>query len=178
MNEELNRPHPHLIVTAGIVVSSYEILAALSSDPHWRHFLGLAMLVKHCGISARSTGIDRANFWIYVRHEIGLALATEKPLTLHPDEWNVHWRADESREDILGNQVLWILARVINLVFGENGRSKSGRQKREQYIYELERWRSGLSETFIGVPYGEEDDEGFREVYFTVTAAGKPCALA
>lgn len=62
MNEELNRPHPHLMVTAGIIVSSYEVLATLSSDPHWRHFLGLAMLVKHCDIPARSTGIDRANF--------------------------------------------------------------------------------------------------------------------
>lgn len=107
-----------------------------------------------------------------MRHEIGLALATEKPLTLHPDEWNVHWKTNESREDILGNQMLWILARVINLVFGEDATSESGRQKRDEYIYELEQWRSGLSETFIGVPYGEEDNEGFGKVYFTVTAAG------
>jgi hypothetical protein len=134
--------------------------------------MGAAMLIKSLRINAQSTGIDRANFWIYVRHEIGVALATEKPLVLHPDEWKVQWRDGETRENILGNQVLWILARVLNFVFGEDVATENGTITRESLLHELELWRAGLSAAFIGVPYGEEDEDGFRKVYFTVTAAG------
>lgn len=170
----LNSPYPEHALTATIIASSYEIFNALSSEHHRRHFLGAGILIKSHGINAQSVGIDRANFWIYVRHEIGTALATEQPLILHPNEWNVYWRERETREDILGNHVLWILARVINLVYGKEGATPAGRLQREEFLQELEQWRAGLSDTFIGIPYGEEDDEGFRKVYFTVTAAGKP----
>lgn len=172
--EALNSPSHEHALTGTILVSAYEILDALSSERHRRHFMGAAMLIKSHGINAQSVGIDRANFWIYVRHEIGVALAIEKPLVLHPDEWNVQWKVGETREDILGNQMLWILARVINLVFGEEGATVAGRQAREAFLQELEEWRAGLSDAFIGVPYGDTDDEGLRKVYFTVTAAGKP----
>jgi hypothetical protein len=135
--------------------------------------MGAAMLIKSRHICARSVGIDRANFWIYVRHEIGMALAFEKPLLLNPDDWGVHWRENETREDILGNQILWILGRVINLVYGEEGNTPNSKPKRQEFLNELEEWRAGLSDAFIGVPYGEENEEGIRKVYFTVTTAGK-----
>jgi hypothetical protein len=132
--------------------------------------MGAMMLIKSHQINAQSEGIDRANFWIYVRHEIGVALSSEQPLLLNPDEWAVCWKEGETREDVLGNHVLWILARVINLVYGKETATI---QEREEFLHELEEWRAGLSDTFIGIPYGETDDDGFRKVYFPVTAAGK-----
>ncbi|CAO2650723.1 Nn.00g020150.m01.CDS01 [Neocucurbitaria sp. VM-36] len=129
------------------------------------------MLIKERGITAQSTGTDCANFWIYIRHEIVVAMASEKQLISDPLEWAVSWDEGETREDVLGNHVLWILARVVNLIFGENGMTEAGKVKREDFLHELEVWRAGLSETFVGIPYGENDEDGFRKVYFPVTAA-------
>ncbi|PSN72990.1 hypothetical protein BS50DRAFT_175974 [Corynespora cassiicola Philippines] len=162
--------HSHAL-TATILLSSYEIVAALGSEHHRRHFLGLTMLIKHHGITARSTGIDGANFWVYVRHEIAIALGNGQSLVLNPEDWNVFWEEGERREDVLGNRVLWILARVINLVYGADGQTEAGRVERQRFLNELEEWRASLSDTFVGVPYGDADEDGFRKVYFGVTAA-------
>ncbi|KAF2019115.1 hypothetical protein BU24DRAFT_112852 [Aaosphaeria arxii CBS 175.79] len=158
-------------LTATILLSSYEILAALGSESQRRHLLGATTLIKAHGITAQSHGIDRANFWIYIRHDICVALSIEKPILLHPDDWNVRWEVGEMREDVLGNQGQWILGRVVTLVYGEEGRTEAGKEKRENFLVELEEWRSRLPDAFIGIPYGEPDDEGLRKIYFTVTAA-------
>ena len=169
--DALNTPsHPHTL-TATILLSSYEIIAGIASEHHRRHLLGQIMLIKYSNINAQSTGIDKANFWIHVRHEIGFAQTTGRPLMLKPEEWNVQWEEGETREDVLGNHVLWILARVLCLIYGPEGTTDYGKQKRIEFLQELDDWRSSLSDTFIGIPYGEVDAEGFRKVYFTVTAA-------
>lgn len=167
----LNMPAHEHVLTATILLSSYEIIAGIASEHHRRHLLGQAMLIKHRNINAQSTGIDKANFWIHVRHEIGFAQTTGRPLILDPGDWNVRWEDKETREDVLGNQILWILARVLCLIYGDEGNTQFGKQKRIAFLQELREWRAGLSDTFIGIPYGEEDSEGFRKVYFTVTAA-------
>ncbi|KAJ4296766.1 hypothetical protein N0V90_006814 [Kalmusia sp. IMI 367209] len=167
----LNTPSHQHVLTATILLSSYEIIAGIASEHHRRHLLGQTMLIKHHGISAQSTGIDRANFWIHMRHEIGFAQTTGRPLVLDPECWNVRWQDGETREDVLGNHVLWILARVICLIYGPDGCTPAGKQKRIAFLSELEAWRASLSDPFIGIPYGPEDAEGFRKVYFTVTAA-------
>jgi hypothetical protein len=162
--------HEHAL-TASMILLSYEIHDSLRSEDYRRHFLGLTTLIRSRNITAQSTGTDRANFWIYVRHEIVLAISSERPLLLDPAEWSVSWIEGESREDVLGNQVIWILARVVNLIFGKDGKSAAGKTKREKLLREIEVWRLGLSETFLGIPYGDKEQNGFRRVYFPVTAA-------
>ncbi|KAH7388616.1 hypothetical protein BKA66DRAFT_54767 [Pyrenochaeta sp. MPI-SDFR-AT-0127] len=169
--DALSMPAHEHALTASMLLLSYEIHGALRSEDYRRHFLGLAILIKERGITAQSTGTDRANFWIYIRHEIVVAMASEKPLILDPSEWAVSWVEGETREDVLGNHVLWILARVVNLVFGENGKTEAGKEQRQDFLDELELWRAGLSETFVGIPYGDKDEDGFCKVYFPVTAA-------
>lgn len=169
--EALSMPDHEHALTASMLLLSYEIHEAQRSEDYRRHFLGLTTLIRERGITAQCSGTDRANFWIYVRHEIALALSSEQPTVNDPAEWAVRWIEGETREDYLGNHVLWILARVVNLIFGPEGRSESGKEKRHAFLNELEVWRSGLSETFVGIPYGDEDEEGFRKVYFPVTAA-------
>ena len=169
--ETLEVPFCETAMTGSMLLLSYEIHGAQRSEDYRRHFLGLHMLVKNNGINAQSTGTDRANFWIYCRHEIALALSHEQPLVLDPAEWGVAWEENETREDVLGNHVMWILARIINLVFGPEGDRDRSKPAREAFLQELEEWRAGLSECFIGIPYGDGDDDGFREIYFTVTAA-------
>ncbi|KAF2002767.1 hypothetical protein P154DRAFT_520536 [Amniculicola lignicola CBS 123094] len=161
-------------LTATIILLSFEMLASIGSD-HRRHLLGAMMLIKSQGISAQSVGIDRANFWIYIRHEIGVALTNEKPLMLRPEEWNVQWVGSQQdrdcREDMVGNHVLWIVAKTIDLVFGKENNTEVGTQQRTAILRELEDWRAGLTDTFIGIPYGDQDEDGFQKTYFTVTVA-------
>jgi hypothetical protein len=57
------------------------------------------------------------------------------------------------------------------LIYGDEDRSATGKEKRLEFLNELEEWRAGLSETFVGIPYGDRDEEGFRRVYFPVAAA-------
>tara|TARA_R110002003_G_scaffold198_25_gene15593 strand:- start:1173 stop:2375 length:1203 start_codon:yes stop_codon:yes gene_type:complete len=169
--QALSMPEHEHALTASMILLSYEIHGALRSEDYRRHFLGLTTLIRSRGITAQCTGTDRANFWIYVRHEIALAMSSEKPLVLDPADWAVTWKEDETREDVLGNHVVWILARVVNLIFSVEGRSTASKDKRQAFLHELEVWRAGLSDTFVGIPYGESDEEGFRKVYFPVTAA-------
>jgi hypothetical protein len=169
--EALSMPDHEHALTASMMLLSYELHAALRSEDNRRHFLGLTTLIRSRGITAQSTGTDRANFWIYVRHEIALAMSSETPLVLDPSEWAVTWVEGETREDVLGNHVVWILARVVNLIFTPHGRSPASKNEREAFLHELEVWRAGLSDTFVGIPYGDQDDEGFRMMYFPVTAA-------
>lgn len=169
--EALSVPSHEHALTGSMLLLSYEIQGAQRSEDYRRHFLGLTSLIKSRHVTAQSTGTDLANFWIYVRHEIVVAMASEQPLVFDPAEWEVSWIEGETREDILGNHVLWILARVINLVFGPDGNTEAGKIQRQNFLQEIEIWRRGLSETFVGIGYGEQDEDGFRKVYFPVTAA-------
>jgi hypothetical protein len=169
--DALEIPFCETAMTSSMLLLSYEIHGAIKSEDYRRHFLGLTMLIKSHGITARSTGTDRANFWIYCRHEIAVALANERPLILNPEEWAVSWQEGEGREDVLGNQMMWFLARIINVVFGPDGATDASRPAREVFLQELETWRASLSPCFIGIPYGDADEDGFRKIYFTVTAA-------
>ncbi|KAF1956268.1 hypothetical protein CC80DRAFT_413477 [Byssothecium circinans] len=167
----LNTPSYEHALTATILLSSYEIMSSIASDHHKRHLLGQVMLVKYHAINARSASLHRANFWVHVRHEIGFALTTERPMLMDPMEWHVNWEEGDVREDVQGNHILWILAKVLNLIYGPESETSVGTQKREAFLQELEDWRKRQLDSFIGIPYADEDEDGFRKVFFTVTAA-------
>jgi len=169
--EALSIPSHEHALTASMLLLSYEIHGALRSEDYRRHFLGLTVLIKSRHVTAQSSGTDLANFWIYIRHEIVVAMASEQPLILDPAEWEVSWVEGETREDVLGNHVLWILARVLNLIFGPDGRTEAGKEQRHSFLHEIEMWRRGLSDTFVGISYGDKDEDGFCKVYFPVAAA-------
>lgn len=170
--EALSLPSHEHALTASMLLLSYEIQEAQNSEDYRRHFLGLSALIRSRGITPLCADpTDRANFWIYVRHEIALAMSSGKPLVLDPSKWTVSWIEGETREDVLGNHVIWILARVLNTVYGHEGNGAASKETRLAYLNELEVWRAGLSDTFVGIPYGETDDDGFRRVFFPVTAA-------
>lgn len=162
-------------LTATILLSSYEMIAAQGQE-HRRHFYGALMLIKTHGICARSVGLDKANFWIYVRHELVVALMTESKLLLSPAEWNVTFQEEEMQEDLLGNQLLWLLARAIDLVYekdADTGESVATTSERTDLLRAAERWFDGLPASFHGVAYGEATEEGFSKLYFAIPAAGE-----
>ena len=162
-------------LTATMLLCSFEMIAAQGSE-HRRHFFGAMLLITTHGINASSVGINRANFWVYVRHEIVVALVNESSLLLSLDMWNVSWREDETEEDVLGNQVLWLLGRAVNLTYAKNPRTGEPMgtvTERRELSRDTEMWFDKLPVGFQGVKYGDETDDGLSQLYFAVPAAGK-----
>lgn len=162
-------------LTATMLLSSYEMIAAQGQE-HRRHFYGALMLIKTHGICARSLGPDRANFWIYIRHEIVVALMTESKLLLSPEDWNVTFQERETQEDLLGNQLLWLLARAIDLVYAKDtsiAKPVVTTSQRTELLRAAKKWFDGLPAAFQGTKYGEIADLEFSKLYFAVPAAGE-----
>lgn len=139
-------PHEDAL-TATMLLCSYEMLANEGQE-HRRHYSGAVTLIKTHGISASSTGMDRANFWVYVRHEIVVALVNETKLQISPEEWKVQWREGEEDEDALGNQLLWLLGKAVDLVFAKDpltGQLSETTEERRELLREVEQWYNGLS---------------------------------
>lgn len=162
-------------LTATLLLCSFEMIAAEGGE-HRRHFFGAMMLITTHGINACSVGIHRANFWVYIRHEIVVALVNESSLLLSPDMWNVNWRDDEIEEDVLGNQVLWLLGRAVNITYARHTRTGEPMgtvTERRELLKDTNLWYDKLPGTFQGVKYGDETDDGVSQLYFAVPAAGK-----
>lgn len=155
------------ILTAVMLLSSYEILAA-EGEEYRQHCEGAMKLIRTHGINAQSTGLDRASFWIWTRHELTVAIANEMPLQMAPKHWNVKWREGETGEDMLGNQILWLVGRAVDWVYGNGTPSEYS-----DLLRDTERWYAALPPSFCGVKYGEPIEDELSKVHFAVPAAGK-----
>lgn len=159
--------HQENTLTATMLLSSYELIAS-QEERHKHHFYGAMLLITNRGVSASSSGVDLANFWIYLRHEIFVALANEAPLQIEPGKWNVRWQEGETGEHMLGNQALWLVGRAINILYCKGPTSDT----RRDILADAARWNEGLPVSFHGIKYGEPDDQGFYKIYFALPAAG------
>ncbi|KAI0465546.1 hypothetical protein F4859DRAFT_377382 [Xylaria cf. heliscus] len=157
------------VLTASILLGSYEVISA-SRAPHYSHYQGSMYLIRSGNISATSSGMNRANFFIYVRHEITIALAREKLLQFDPKDWNMppHPPTGAS-EDEMGNYLLWLSGSVINLIYSNNAACSN----RRSLIDRVDNWYSLTTETLRGVSYGGSDEEGLQKLFFAVPAAGE-----
>lgn len=165
--KQLNNPEPQSdSLTAVILLSSYEVLAAQGQE-HRRHYEGAMRLIKAHGINASSTGLDRANFWIYLRHEIVIALSNQTPLQISPKYWNVDFEESSIEEDVIGQQLLWLVGRAINLTYGP-----ASAAEKVDLMSDIESWKSRVPITFWGVKYAECSEEGLSKVHFGLPAAG------
>ncbi|KAK6210102.1 C6 zinc finger domain protein [Colletotrichum tabaci] len=166
---------PEDVLTATILLCSYEIIAT-QGEEHQRHLSGAKLLILNRGVSASSVGLDRANFWIYIRHEITVALFNKTTLQISPRDWRVNWRETEVEEDVLANQLLWLLGRAIDVVFRQEQSvfttTTTLCDERQEIYAEVATWFRSWSPSFKGVKYGEPDDQGFSKLYFPM-----PCAV-
>ena len=165
---EVSCPEPHSdALTAAMLLSSYEVVEA-SEASHRSHYQGALGLIRTRGISATSTGLDRANFFVYVRHEITIALANESSLQLDLEGWNMTKPEAGAAEDRMAMYLMWLAGFAVNLI--HDGESAIDRQ---ELIEKVESWYESTTETFGGTEYGDTDEEGLRKVFFAVPAAGK-----
>ncbi|KAK7413504.1 hypothetical protein QQX98_007652 [Neonectria punicea] len=169
----LDRDRPHEdALTAAMLLCSYEMIASQGLE-HRRHLYGAMILIVHRGVDASSVGLDRANFWIYIRHEITVALFHKTALQISPEKWHVDWKQGQVGEDSMGNQLLWLLGRAIQVAYGRDvSITMTWSDERRDIHAEAARWFDGRSLAFRGVKYGEPNDQGFSKLYFAIPSAG------
>lgn len=171
---------PSDALTAAILLSSYEVLAA-SDAPYRSHKQGAMHMIKARGVSASSVGLDRANFLVYIRHEITIALANGSMLQLDPMDWNVPKPEIGDAEDRMAIYLMWLVGKAVNLVHGD--REGGSTTERKVLMESVEGWYMGTNTAFRGIPYGETNEEGMQKVFFSIPAAGtsrlvnQPCSL-
>ncbi|KAF2502523.1 hypothetical protein BU16DRAFT_532870 [Lophium mytilinum] len=153
-------------LTAIMMLSSYEMIAAQGYE-HRHHFLGAGLVIKTRGINASSTGMDRASFWVYIRHEIDVALTNECTLSISPKDWNVDWVKIDVQEDEIANRLMWFVGEAIDLIYGEDPDSGI----RQSLLDDVQKWKDALPVSFRGVRYGCSTEEGFTRTYFAIPAA-------
>ncbi|PWY93560.1 hypothetical protein BO94DRAFT_572988 [Aspergillus sclerotioniger CBS 115572] len=154
--QQLNSSEPlRDTLTAVILLGSYEVLAAQGQEHH-RHYEGALKLIQIRGISARSVGLDRANFWIWVRHELTIAITNKTPLQLDPSDGNVNWRKGETAEDL-----------AVNWVYKDRTPSEY-----HELLVGIEIWYTGLFQHLRGVKYGKPVEDGLFKVHFAVLQTG------
>jgi hypothetical protein len=158
-------------LTATVLLCSYEMIAAQGHE-HQRHFYGAMVLITTRGINALSRGMDRANFWIYIRHEITVALVNETPLQIKPRDWNASWPDGVVEEDALGNQLLCLVGKAIDVAYSPDPLIAMG-SERQTLLTEAARWFDALPTSCRGIKYDESVEDGFTKIYFAIPASGK-----
>lgn len=155
-------------LTAAILLSSYEALAA-SSTSHQSHYKGAMNLIITRGISASSIGLDKANFFIYMRHEITIALSNEEPLQFDPKRWNITKPGARAGGDHLANYLMLLIGHIVNLIY----KSDVSPADRKRLQDQLDEWYDATAEEFRGIAYGEVSENGLQKMFFPVPASGE-----
>lgn len=172
----LNQPQTShgIVLTATIVLCSYELLANPGPD-YKRHLYGAHTLIQTRGVVAQGTALERASFWVYARQDVALAIINESTTLISPQEWRAALPDLGAEEDAMGNKMLWLLARVIELRFTptENMWPETRSQGFRDVSTELDQWWDDLPSLARGVPIGESTHDELNEVLFYVPSAGQ-----
>ncbi|KAJ5806894.1 hypothetical protein N7474_010486 [Penicillium riverlandense] len=145
----LDQPFADYGFAATVICSCYEMLDAPTSD--WqRHLDGVFSFGRVHRVNGSSGGIAQAGFWSIARQEVVCAIINRSTLRLDPDFWAVDLDhiGQEGSEDLVNNQVLTILAKVVNFMACPEGSSVKGKG-----------YMDPVSEF-------EEDGQVFRTIWF------------
>ncbi|KAJ5094842.1 hypothetical protein N7456_010703 [Penicillium angulare] len=156
-------------LTAALLLSSYEVIG-VSSISHQSHMKGAMNLIMTKGISSTSVGLDRANFIVFIRHEIWIALNNEMPLQFDLQRWNTVKPSMGASEYDIAQYLMFLIGAVVNTIYQlENDDTTSDRKKLNN---QLDEWYNLTTPEFRGVGYGEVYDHEPRGIFFPIPATG------
>ncbi|EAW20309.1 Zn(II)2Cys6 transcription factor domain-containing protein [Aspergillus fischeri NRRL 181] len=121
------------------------------------------------GISASSMGMDKANFFIYVRHEITIAISNEVPPQFDPGRWNITKPGPSAAEDRVANYLMLLLGHIVNLIYQNNVSPVD----RERLKIQVDEWYDSTTEEFRGIEYGDVSENGMPKIFFPVPLSGE-----
>ncbi|EHK24012.1 uncharacterized protein TRIVIDRAFT_230412 [Trichoderma virens Gv29-8] len=160
------------VFVATLLLCSYELLSIPGPD-YRKHLEGVSSLLwSHC-LPSITTDLDKASFWIYARHDVAMALINYCPTLIATSEWPDAMAGPNSEEDAVGNKVLWLLAKVIELRFAPSGNITPG--NRNQCLLEVgaevNKWWDDLPLTSHGLSSGDVSEDGLSQLWFCVQSA-------
>ncbi|KAJ5114817.1 hypothetical protein NUU61_000576 [Penicillium alfredii] len=164
-----------LLLAATIILGSYELLAEPGVD-YQKHLYGARTLIQSFKIGAKESRFEQASFWIYARQDVALALVNECPTLILPDQWPPLPKHADSSEEIFGNTVLQLLAKVIGLKFSRKDGLWSGERLEavRQLLSEIESLWSRIPHHIRGIRMRNvvDESEGISRIWFCDPAAG------
>lgn len=162
-------------LAAGIFLCSYELLANPGTE-YKKHMLGARTMIQTYKAMNGSTDIERASFWIFARQDVAMAIANETQTLIHPSEWEAAVNGLENTEGGLGNKMVWLLARTVQLRFTSKG--KFDPQQSALGIRDItsaiDQWWCDLPPTAHGVRIEGRSEDGLTEIWFHAPSIGQP----
>jgi hypothetical protein len=160
-----------IVIAATILLCSYELLACPGAD-YQKHQFGARSLFQTHNIASTGTKLEKASFWIYARQDVSMALVHECATLVSPQEWPTISECEEVEEDVLGNQILWILAKLIQFKFSPDRGRGSHDSVLQKLISEIDLWWEKFPTSARGIATAELPDNGLKKVWFCVPSAG------
>lgn len=181
---DLDRPGMSRDVTlaSAILLCSYELMADPGAD-YKKHMLGARTLIRTYEAMNGSTNVERASFWIFARQDVAMAIMNETQTLIHPSAWEAAVQRLGNAEDGLGNKMVWLLARTVQLRFtseGELGPQPSAAGARD-ILAAIDQWWCNLPPTTHGVHVEGASEDGLTEIWFHAPSVGQsalpsPCS--
>lgn len=169
---ESQRSNREIVIAATIMLCSYELLAFPGAD-YQKHQYGARSLFQSHNIASTGTKLEKASFWIYARQDVSMALVHECATLISPQDWPTISESKDLEEDALGNRILWILAKFIQLKFSnKDSDSHQSREAIQKLIFEIDLWWERFPTTARGVATTEPSDNGLQKIWFCVPSAG------
>ncbi|KAJ5291352.1 hypothetical protein N7478_000603 [Penicillium angulare] len=166
-----------------VICSCYEMLDAPTIN--WqRHLDGVFSFGKVQKVNGSSGGVAQAAFWSIARQEVACAIINRSRLRLDPEYWVVDLEniGQEGSEDMINNQVLAILAKVVALMAYSQTHSLTKTIDEWHKLYaQLEHWESSVKNKGFMDPVSVLNDEGkvFQTIWFVRSVCGQyPLSLA
>lgn len=119
------------------------------------HLLGSSSFLRDQQIHIGASDLLSAGFWNYLREDITVALVEKRRLKIELDQ--IHILYPPTRDDERANLISLLLARAINLCFGDI--SRPGVEELRNLESEVAQWRSNLPSSFDPIESSETTDK-------------------
>lgn len=161
-------------LAATILLCSYELLANPGTD-YKNHMLGTRTLIQSYRAMNGTTAIERASFWIFARQDVAMAIMNETQPLIHPSEWEAAVHRLGDAEDGLGNKMLWLLARTVQLRFISTDKcdTQPSALDARDISSAINQWWCDLPTTTHGVHVGGASEDGLTETWFHAPSSGQ-----
>lgn len=161
-------------LAAAIFLCSYELMANPGTE-YKKHMLGARTLIQTYKAMNGNTDVERASFWIFARQDVAMAIENETQTLIHPSEWEPAVNRLGNSEDGLGNKILWLLARTVQVRFTSTGEvdPQPSATGPDEISSAIDQWWTDLPPTTHGVHVEGGSEDELTEIWFHAPSTGQ-----
>lgn len=161
-------------LAAAIFLCSYELMANPGTE-YKKHMLGARTLIQTYQAMNGNTDVERASFWIFARQDVAMAIENETQTLIHPSEWEPAVNRLGNAEDGLGNKIVWLLARTVQVRFTSTGEvdPQPSATGADDISSAIDQWWTDLPPTTHGVHVEGASEDELTEIWFHAPSTGQ-----